>query len=152
MLHEVWDIRRGKVVNDAGHRLNPNCDNRVPDTTEHRPQSREMTRHAIEASLGPRYEIHRPRVQSRVIDANDPDSVLQDVERDMDVLSSDGTRVGIVEEIRVNEKGKRTSIVVRSGRLVTRRMMVDGNLVDLVDEDRVLLSIDPRAFKLLPVA
>ncbi|MGA7672341.1 MAG: hypothetical protein WBW04_18105 [Nitrolancea sp.] len=86
----------------------------------------------------------------RVIDANDPDSVLQDARPEMAVLVSNGTRVGFVERINCDDRGRRSSVVVVYGRLAKRRKAVDGTLVDLVDDGLVMLSIDAAAFKALP--
>ncbi len=86
----------------------------------------------------------------RIIDANDPDSVLQDAKREMTVFAREGTRVGIVDEIRMNDAGRRASIVVLTGRFNRRRKLVDGRLVDWVGSDRLILSLDPKSFKFLP--
>lgn len=90
------------------------------------------------------------RTEPRVIDANDPSSVLEDAERDMSVISSDGARVGVVDEIASDGSSRRTALIVEHGRLTKRHKLVDGTLVDLIDDGIVMLSIDQQEFRALP--
>jgi len=90
------------------------------------------------------------RPNPRVIDANDPASVLADAEPGMCAISTDGSKLGNVVEVRIDPEAKTASIVVEYGLLGRRLKRIDGELVDLVDRNRVILSIDQLAFRELP--
>lgn len=95
------------------------------------------------------FELRGAR-QPYVIDANDPASVLADATPGMAAVSTDGARLGEVVEIEIDPSAKRASIVVEYRRLARRLKRIDGELVDLVHEGRVILSIDQHAFRALP--
>jgi hypothetical protein len=83
----------------------------------------------------------------RVIDANDPASVLADVAPGMQVIGASLTRLGTVANVCAGETGTPVGITVVYGIRARRRKYVPGEFVDLVHGDRVILSIDQNAFK-----
>jgi len=85
----------------------------------------------------------------RVIDANDPGSVLADVTPGMQVIGASLGRLGVVATVIVDGKGAPAAITVAYGILARKRKYVPGEFVDLVDGDRVVLSIDQNAFRTL---
>jgi hypothetical protein len=85
----------------------------------------------------------------RVIDANDPGSVLADVAPGMQVIGSSLNRLGTVADVLAGEAGAPIAITVAYGIRARRRKYVPGEFVDLVDDDRVVLSIDQNGFKAL---
>ncbi len=91
-----------------------------------------------------------PKPSPRVIDANDPASVLEDAEPGMVVLSESGVKLGVVGDVCAEADGRCNALIVQYGRLTKRQKLVDGKLVDLIDDDVVMLSIDQPTFKSLP--
>lgn len=83
----------------------------------------------------------------RVIDANDPASVLADVAPGMQVIGASLNRLGTVASVLAGEAGAPVAITVSYGIRARRRKYVPGEFVDLVDGDRVVLSIDQSEFK-----
>lgn len=83
----------------------------------------------------------------RVIDANDPGSVLADVVPGMQVIGSSLNRLGTVARVLVSDSGAPVAITVAYGIRARRRKYVPGEFVDLVDDDRVVLSVDQNEFK-----
>jgi len=83
----------------------------------------------------------------RVIDANDPGSVLADVEVGMTVIGSSFAKLGVVAEILTRDGNAPVGIAVAYGILSRKRKYVPGEYVDLVDGSRVILSIDQTQFK-----
>lgn len=83
----------------------------------------------------------------RVIDANDPASVLADVAPGMQVIGASLTRLGTVASVVANDAGAPVAITVAYGIRARRRKYVPGEFVDLVHGNRVVLSIDQNAFK-----
>ncbi len=152
MVREVPVLIPEAAIEEARTRFDPNHRQQSPLLDEQNVSMQRFTLQTFDASQ-PWTEARRgTRNEPRVIDANDPDSVLQDARRDMAVLASDGIRVGLVERIGVDGYGRRDSVVVVYGRLTKRRKMIEGRLVDLVDDGVVMLSIDAPAFKALPDA
>jgi len=85
----------------------------------------------------------------RVIDANDPGSVLADVEPGMTVIGSSLAKLGVVAKVFAGETAGPIAIAVSYGILTRKRKYVPGEFVDLVDDSRVVLSIDQHQFKTL---
>jgi len=85
----------------------------------------------------------------RVIDANDPSSVLADVAPGMQVIGASLNRLGTVASVIAGDADAPVALTVVYGILARRRKYVPGEFVDLVDEDRVVLSIDQNEFKTL---
>jgi hypothetical protein len=85
----------------------------------------------------------------RVIDANDPGSVLADVAPGMQVIGASLNRLGTVAAVALSDAGAPVAITVAYGILARKRKFVPGEFVDLVDDDRVILSVDHNEFKLL---
>ncbi len=150
MVREVPALIPETTMEEARIRLDPDQRDwfHVPD--EQSFSMRSFTLQSFNASQPWATRGRTARSEPRVIDANDPDSVLQDARPNMAVLGSNGTRLGVVERIGVDDYGRRDSIVVVFGRLAKRRKVVDGGLVDLVDDGVVMLSIDAASFKALP--
>lgn len=85
----------------------------------------------------------------RVIDANDPGSVLADVAPGMLVIGASLNRVGTVAGVITDDAGAPVAITVAYGIRARKRKYVPGEFVDLVDDDRVILSLDQNEFKTL---
>jgi len=85
----------------------------------------------------------------RIIDANDPGSVLTDAAPGMTVIGSSLAKLGQVADVISSENGAPVAIAVSYGFLARKRKYVPGEFVDLVDDARVILSIDHNQFKLL---
>ncbi|HEX3722890.1 MAG TPA: hypothetical protein VHV31_08865 [Nitrolancea sp.] len=85
----------------------------------------------------------------RVIDANDPGSVLADVEPGMIVIGSALDRLGTVASVFTADNGVPVAIVVAYGLRGRKQKYVPGEFVDLVDDNRVILSFDHHQFKSL---
>ncbi|HEX7101387.1 MAG TPA: hypothetical protein VF201_01970 [Nitrolancea sp.] len=85
----------------------------------------------------------------RVIDANDPGSVLADVAPGMQVIGASLSRLGTVARVIASDAGTPIAVTVAYGIRGRRRKYVPGEFVDLVDDDRVVLSIDQNEFKAL---
>jgi hypothetical protein len=82
-----------------------------------------------------------------VIDANDPASVLADVAPGMLVIGASLNRLGTVASVLASDGGRPVALTVAYGIRARRRKYVPGEFVDLVDDDRVVLSIDQNEFK-----
>jgi hypothetical protein len=104
-----------------------------------------MTRSNIRTFAAAVQEVRTSTV--RVIDANDPGSVLADVAPGMQVIGASLSRLGTVANVRVGERGTPVGITVGYGIRARRRKYVPGEFVDLVHGNRVVLSIDQNAFK-----
>jgi hypothetical protein len=85
----------------------------------------------------------------RVIDANDPSSVLADVAPGMLVIGASLNRIGNVASVIAGAAGTPVAMTVAYGIRARKRKYVPGEFVDLVDDDRVVLSIDQNEFKTL---
>jgi len=85
----------------------------------------------------------------RIIDANDPGSVLADIESGMTVISASCAKLGTVIQVFTGSEGEPIALSVAYGLLSRKRKLVPGEFVDLVDGDRVALSIDLPQFKTL---
>jgi CBS domain-containing protein len=152
MLRNVPLLTREMSLDRARDFFRENRTDRFPVVDERGSLVGELRSSALAVDEVPTDDSRPVRPAPRVIDANDPDSVLEDARRDMGVIANDGTIVGTVQEVLRNALGRRTSVIVQYGRFTKRRKLVDGKLVDLVDDDLVMLSIDPQQFKQLPDA
>jgi len=85
----------------------------------------------------------------RIIDANDPGSVLADIESGMTVIGASCAKLGTVIQVVTGTGGEPIALSVAYGLLSRKRKLVPGEFVDLVDGDRVALSIDLPQFKTL---
>ncbi len=150
MVREIPVLIPEATIEEARTHFEPNQRQQSLLLDEQNFSMRDLTLQAFDASQPWTAARHEARNEPRVIDANDPDSVLQDAQRNMAVIASDGIRVGVVERIGVDDYGRRDAVVVVYGRLTKRRKRVEGRLVDLVDDGVVMLSIDAPAFKALP--
>jgi hypothetical protein len=92
-----------------------------------------------------------PRVVAsvRIIDANDPGSVLADVEAGMTVIGASCAKLGTVTHVYTSAGGEPVALSVAYGLLARKHKYVLGEFVDLVDGDRVVLSIDHTQFRAL---
>lgn len=86
----------------------------------------------------------------RVIDANDPGSVLADAAPGMVVIGTSLNRLGTVASVITDAAGVPAGITIAYGIRARRRKYLSGEFVDLVDHDRVIVSIDQNRFKSLP--
>lgn len=94
-------------------------------------------------------DMPRASATIRVIDANDPGSVLADVEPGMTVIGSSLERLGTVAGVFTTHVGVPVAIAVSYGLRGRKQKYVLGEFVDLVDDDRVILSFDHHQFKSL---
>jgi hypothetical protein len=93
--------------------------------------------------------LPRASATIRVIDANDPGSVLADVALGMTVLGSSLERLGTVARIFTGVTGEPVALAVSYGLRGRKQKYVLGEFVDLVDDERVVLSFDHHQFKSL---
>jgi len=149
MVREVQVIAPERTIKESRTRIDHVLDDRYPSIISPDWSKPSLAVEVVDESRAWLPNPRGRRSEPRVIDANDPDSVLQDAQPGFSVLASDGMRVGTVDRIGYDRLGRRESIVVVYGRLSKRRKAIDGALVDLVDDGVVMLSIDSAAFKMM---
>ncbi len=152
MLRDIPSLTEEMTVGEASDRSITSGADRLPVVDRDGYLVGEVTRDDIVAEsridLGSRDTPARKAVP-KVIDANDPASVLSEAEPGMVAVTTDGVKVGVVVNVHIGAQAD-TWLVVEHGKLNRRRTIVDGGLVDLVDGDVVILSIDQPSFKSLP--
>ncbi len=152
MLRDIPSLTEEMTIDEASDRTIAAGADRMPVVDRDGYLIGELTRRDLVAETRSELEsssMPARRAEPRVIDANDPASVLSDAEPGMVAVATDGVRVGVVVDVHIVDETD-TWLVVEHGMLNRKRTIVDGNLVDLVDDDVVILSIDQPTFKSLP--
>ena len=152
MLRDIPSLTEETTIDEASDRTIASGVDRLPVVDREGYLIGEITRRDLVAETRAELEsgeLRATRAEPKVIDANDPASVLSDAEAGMVAVAADGVRVGIVVDVHIVDVAD-TWLVVEHGMLNKKRAIVDGGLVDLVDGDVVILSIDQTTFKSLP--
>jgi uncharacterized protein YrrD len=95
----------------------------------------------------PAYGVNRPATETR---RTIPEETVA-LQEGADVVSRDGRPLGSIEQVFADPESNRvTHFVIAQGMLFKDRKMVPANWVDVIDEDRVYLSVGSKTLERLP--
>lgn len=153
MLRDIPSLTEEMTIGEASDRTVAAGADRLPVVDRDGFLIGELTREDLVAETRPELDSgdmpaqkQEPKQEPKVIDANDPTSVLSEAEPGMVAVTTDGVKVGVVVDVHIGDE-EHTWLLVEHGMLNKKRTIVDGDLVDLVDGDAIILSIDQQTFK-----